>query len=127
MDTNVLIAAFATRGLCEDVFRAALTQHELVIGNQVLEELMRILTRKLRLPEPRAREITAFIRSNADVIRPNAPAPWPEADLDDQWVVAAAADGRAHVLVTGDRDLLDLDVDLPFQILTPRGFWEMLS
>jgi len=30
LDTNVLVAAVATRGLCADVFRSALASYELV-------------------------------------------------------------------------------------------------
>ena len=30
LDTNVLVAAFATRGLCADVVRTVLAEHELV-------------------------------------------------------------------------------------------------
>ena len=34
LDTNMLVAAFATRGLCEDVLRTTLSEHELVIGTE---------------------------------------------------------------------------------------------
>ena len=44
LDTNVLIAAFATRGLCEDVLRTTLSEHDLIIGTQVLAEVERALT-----------------------------------------------------------------------------------
>tara|TARA_Y100000590_G_C15710915_1_gene1010249 strand:+ start:1307 stop:1432 length:126 start_codon:yes stop_codon:yes gene_type:complete len=36
LDTNVLVSAFATRGLCADVMRVILTEHELLIGEVVL-------------------------------------------------------------------------------------------
>ena len=39
LDTNVLIAAFATRGLCADMFCLAATDHELLIGAAVLVEV----------------------------------------------------------------------------------------
>ena len=39
LDTNVLVAAFATRGLCADVLRTLVTKHDLVIGEVTLTEL----------------------------------------------------------------------------------------
>jgi hypothetical protein len=32
LDTNVLVAAFATRGLCADVLRTVIAEHELVLA-----------------------------------------------------------------------------------------------
>ncbi len=126
LDTNVLVAAFATRGLCEDVMRTALSEHELVVGRSVLVELRKILTRKLRMPAQEVEAVIYFIEEHAETVEPEQPAPWPERDPDDRWVVAAAIEGKVDLLVTGDRDLLDLDADLPFQIVTPRRFWEEL-
>ena len=40
-DTNVLAAAFATRGLCADLFAHVLLEHELVVCEVILDELSR--------------------------------------------------------------------------------------
>jgi predicted nucleic acid-binding protein len=53
LDTNVLIAAFATRGLCADVLRAVLTEHELVLGEVIVAEFRRVLKTKFKVPEDR--------------------------------------------------------------------------
>jgi hypothetical protein len=37
LDTNVLVAAFATRGLCADLLRVVLVRHELVVADVVLD------------------------------------------------------------------------------------------
>ena len=50
LDTNVLVSAFATRGLSADLFESVLVGHDLVLGNRVVDELQRSLQRKLRLP-----------------------------------------------------------------------------
>lgn len=126
LDTNVLVAAFATRGLCEDVFRVVLTEHELVISETVLEELERILAEKLRMPMSRVGALAAFLRNQGMVAHPTESAPWPASDPKDQWVVAAAIKGEAEVLVTGDKDLLEIVEKTPIPIVTPRGFWERM-
>jgi predicted nucleic acid-binding protein len=89
----VLIAAFATRGLCEDVLRTVLAEHELVVSEFILGELERVLREKLKMPSL--------------VVEPTDPSNWPENDPDDQWIVATAMIGDAQLLVSGDRDLLN--------------------
>ena len=93
---------------------------------QVLAEVERVLTDKLRMPASKARSISAFIRQHAEVIEPSAPAAWPGKDPDDQWIVAAATEGNADVLVSGDQDLLEIADKVQVAILSPRGFWESL-
>ncbi|MCZ6666530.1 MAG: putative toxin-antitoxin system toxin component, PIN family [Gammaproteobacteria bacterium] len=126
LDTNVLVAAFATRGLCEDVMRTVLAQHELIVGEIVLFELERILEKKMGMPRSKVRAIVGFVRDQAKVIDPSVPAPWPENDADDQWVLAAALEGAADILVTGDQDLLEPPPEITLPIVTPRRFWESL-
>jgi predicted nucleic acid-binding protein len=40
--------------------------------------------------------------------------------------VASAVESRADVLVTGDRDLLDVAADAPIKIVDPRGLWDLI-
>ena len=49
LDTNVLVAAFATRGLCADVFRLVLAEHELLVSPALIEEVTRTLTKKIHV------------------------------------------------------------------------------
>ena len=125
LDTNVLVAAFATRGLCADVLRDVLVGHELLVGEVVLTELERALARRLRLPATAVEEILAFLREQEVVPRPGKPASLPVRDPADRWILASALAGRADVLVTGDRDLLDVAPQSPLRILDPRAFWEL--
>ena len=127
LDTNVLIAAFATRGLCEDVLRTILVEHKLVTSRFILDELERVLSDKLKMPASKVRAVTTFIRQTALIVEPQNLPSWPANDLDDRWVVATAIDGDARILVSGDRDLQNPPQNLPLEVLTPREFWERLK
>ena len=126
LDTNVLVAAFATRGLCADVLRTVLVDHELVMGEVPLEELDRVLATKLRVPETRRVAVQAALTTAVVVPRPTAPHPMPLADEDDRWILATAVAGDAEVLVTGDQVLLAAADRAPLPVVTPRAFWERL-
>ena len=127
LDTNVLVAAVATRGLCADVMRVVLTEHQLITGEVVLTELRAVLVRRLKLPHATVEDVVALLRDQEIVPKPPKPSEMPIRDPDDRWILASATAGRADVLVTGDRDLLDIADKAPLPILDPRGFWDLLS
>ena len=62
LDTNVLVSAFATRGVCADVLRVVLAEHTLVMGEVVLQELKRVLVKRIGLPPGAIKEIDEFLR-----------------------------------------------------------------
>jgi putative PIN family toxin of toxin-antitoxin system len=126
LDTNVLVAAFATRGLCADIVRTILADHLLITGEVVLTELRAVLEERIKLPTSTVTEIVSTLRTQEVVPRPAEPASLGVRDTDDEWIVASAIAGRADVLVTGDQDLLAVADRSPIPILSPRGFWEQL-
>lgn len=125
-DTNVLIAAFATRGLCADLFAHVLLEHDLVVGEVVLGELRTKLRTKLKLPKKTIDEIEAQLRDSVVVKTPAKHLGLRISDPDDEWVVASALAGGADVLVTGDAAILKLGKRAPLPILSPRGLWQLL-
>jgi len=126
LDTNVLVAAFATRGLCADVFRTVLAEHDLVIGDVILAELRRVLTTKFKVPADRMESIEAVFAPFPRIPKPAAPGLASIRDPADRWVFATAVAERADVLVTGDQDLLAVRDESPLLVLEPRAFWELL-
>ena len=127
LDTNVLVAAFATRGLCADVMRVVLAEHQLVTGEVVLSELRKALSRRIKLPASTVEDIVALLREHEVVPKSLKPSDLLVRDPDDRWILASATAGRAEVLVTGDRDLLDIADKAPLPVLDPRAFWDLLS
>ena len=125
-DTNVLVAAFATRGLCADLFAHVLLEHELVVGKAVLRELRTKLRGKLKPPKKCIDEIEALLRDHAIIKTPSKHLSLGISDPDDEWIVAEAAAGGADVLVTGDAAVLKLGKRAPLVIVAPRGLWDLL-
>ena len=126
LDTNVLVSAFATRGLCADVFRHILAEHDLITGEVVIVELRRVLRDHIKVPAPTMAAIEQLLRDQVVVPKPPEPHPLPIRDADDRWVLASAVAGKADVLVTGDSDLLEMASRAPLRIVDPRGFWDMV-
>jgi len=125
LDTNVVVSALATRGLCADLFQAVLAEHDLLVGETVLGELRRVLSRKLRLPAATIDALEAFLRRQAIVVTAEAAGRSTTLDAADAMVVAEAEAAAADVLVTGDEDLLKAP-NLPVKTASPRQLWELI-
>ncbi|MFV0337193.1 MAG: putative toxin-antitoxin system toxin component, PIN family [Chthoniobacterales bacterium] len=124
LDSNVLISAFATKGLCADLFRDILGSHDLLVSNYILNEVTEKLLLRLKVPKSVVNSIKQLLREF--VIDPQGV---PDADLsirdpDDIPIVIFALAVSADVLITGDRDLLDIAGKLPVRVITPRNFYE---
>jgi uncharacterized protein len=126
LDTNVLVSAFATRGLCADILHAVMAEHQLIVGETVLAEVRRVLRQKIRLQPAAVSEVEALLRQQGLLVTDAPPLTIKIRDADDLAILSEAVAGGADVLVTGDRDLLDIATKAPLPIVTPRGFWELL-
>lgn len=88
---------------------------------------MNVLTRRIKLPADTVQDILALVRDQEVVPKPDKPSDLAIRDPDDRWVLASAIAGRSDVLVTGDRDLLDVADKAPLKVVDPRGFWDLLT
>ena len=127
LDTNILASAFATRGICEDILREALTFHRWICCEVILVELERVLKNKFTVPEPICREILEFLRSNATMAVAADPIPLPLTNEADIRIVSDALAAGVHILVTGDKEIVALGRVEGMRILSPRRFWELLQ
>lgn len=127
-DTNVLVSAFAARGLCADLLEIILADHQLITGEFVLQELKQVLTKKLKVPERKVSDVLQFLRNHHVEPKPDKPSEVKVRDEDDRWILESAIRAKADILVTGDKDLLDISDQVPqLRIVTPRNFWELLQ
>jgi uncharacterized protein len=126
LDTNVLVSAFASRGLCAEVFELVLQDHDLILGRNVLRELEKALREKIRLPVVRSAEIVDFVSSEATQAVDNAQPASVKVDAADAIVLGEALASHADVFVTGDSALLRLAAIGTLKIVSPRRLWEVL-
>ena len=127
LDTNVLVSAMATRGLCADVLREVLLTHSLVVSATLLSELERILGDKIGIPKEIIDEVIEFLRRDTHYV-PSAPLLDIDIqDTEDIVILSCAIKGNTDLFVTGDRELLDLGEVHSMEIVSPREFWEKLK
>ena len=123
LDTNVLVSALAARGLCADLMRLVLAEHEVLTGEVNLVELRRVLSARFRAAAAQVDLVEELMRDQTVIAKPTALLPLAVRDPDDAWVLASAVAGQADLLVTGDADLLVLADQSPVAIVSPREGW----
>jgi putative PIN family toxin of toxin-antitoxin system len=126
LDTNVLVSALTTRGLCWDLFNEVLDNHALLISEAVITELRRVLTERLGIPRDRVEQSERELRLLAELVPETANCLVELADEDDAPIVSSAVIAQAVLFVTGDKVVLaQREVD-NMAIVSPRQCWERL-
>ena len=126
LDTNVIISATATRGLCADVFREVLLSHELIISEPLLTEVSRVLSAKFGADAEMIESVIRILKQDTIFSQPLDLPDVTIRDRDDLLILASALAGRAEVLITGDKELLSLGSIYNLEIISPRQFWEKI-
>ena len=126
LDANVVIAAFASRGLCDSILELCLHSHEIIHSQDLLDEILRNLHRKIKLPGEIVEDIERLLREHALMVSPVPLAADLCRDPDDIKILALAATANADCIVTGDKDLLVLKEFKGVPIMTPRSFSAIL-
>lgn len=127
LDSNVLVAAFAARGICSALFEYCVENHEVVVCEVILAEVERALVRKIRAPRAVAREAVRYLRDEAEVVYPVQINPRACRDESDLPILGAAVAGGCAFIITGDQDLQSVSMYENVQIVSPRTFWEKMK
>ena len=126
LDANVVVAAFAARGLCESVFELCLDSHEILLSKPLLDEVRRNLAKKVKLGRQTVADIHQLLRDSSTMLEPSEVAVNACRDSDDLHVLGLAKTGQADYIITGDADLLILKRFGHCRIVAPRQFWSLL-
>ena len=123
-DTNVLIAAFLTEGICAKLLiRARRRDFDMILCDGILQEFKRVLKKKFAASPHEMSEALLILSAAAqDILGQTDPIVPICRDSDDDLILACARDAVADYVVTGDEDLLILKNYEGISILNPREF-----
>lgn len=127
LDTNVLVSAVATRGLCADVLREVLLSHQLVLSTPLLIELKRIFQTKIGIPQEIIADFINVLTQDSTLSENSERIDIDINDQNDILILSTALHGNAELFVTGDRELLEIGKIQTMRIVSPRQFWEKLK
>ena len=125
-DTNVLIAAFLTDGLCAKLLlRARRNEFSLILCPFILQEFQKFLQVKIKASNQEIEMAVNLLKEAASEI--NQPSFFSGIkricrDADDDNILKCALASESDYLVTGDDDLLTLHKYGKTKIIKPRQF-----
>jgi putative PIN family toxin of toxin-antitoxin system len=124
LDSSVLIAAHISRaGVCAELLEDLLLHHQLVISNFILDELGRKLAGKLDFPKRDADQVRAFLRRVSLIVQPRDLPRDAYRDPNYLPILGTALAADCALLVSVDRDLLDMKQIEGIPIVRPGDYW----
>jgi uncharacterized protein len=128
IDSSVLIAAYISRaGVCAELLEDVLMEHDLICSEFILDKLTRKLEEKFHFPAGEVRDIRESINAAAEIVVPIEIARGSCRDPEDLPVLGSAVAGKADLLITVDKDLLELIAFAEIPIVRPGEFWKRQS
>jgi uncharacterized protein len=129
LDTNVLVAAFLSEGVCYKLLlRARRKEYDLVLSADIIAEFEGVLLRKFSLSQSELSDVRNLLTEAIKEIRQEVgPIPPASRDRDDNRILACALSSSADYVVTGDDDLLVIGQYGNTKILTPRDFESLFA
>jgi len=123
-DTNVILSALITQGLSSRVLDLCIEKHLLYISPFIIDEVTQKLKNKFNVGAVNIRKTKSFLLASFELKKPGSDIPHICRDRDDDNILALAREVGAHIIITGDRDLLDMKSFDGTGIITPREFIE---
>lgn len=124
LDTNVIFAAFAARGLAHAAFELCLERHTIITSEGISAELAAHLRKKLEMPDKMVGLIINFLKGSCLLGQESQVKKGAFRDEEDLHILGLAVNMEADFIITGNSDLLVLKKFSKTSIITPRGFWE---
>lgn len=122
-DSNVIVAAFATHGICNELFEYCLRNTTILCSDFIAQEVERILVKKIKIPSKKTAELIRYLKDHTEWVYPKVEVVKNLRDINDRLIMATALTGQADYLITGDKDLLILSKMHKNIIISPRDFW----
>ena len=124
LDTNVLISVLLFPGTRMDSMECIFTKHQLVLSSYVVDELKSVVKRKFPKRELAINKLLMMM-SFEYVYTPNEieRGLFAIRDIKDYPVLYTAMIEDIDILITGDKDFSDIDIEKP-EILSPTEFME---
>lgn len=124
LDTNVLIAAFIAHGTCNEVFEHVIRYHTLVTSDFIWQEFREKLSDKFKFDKEEVEEAVRLLMSRMKIINPILLKTPICKDADDDNILAAGISGNCDCIITGDKELLELNKFGDIDLLKPSNFWK---
>jgi len=125
LDSNVIVAAFSSRGLCQSLFELCLDRFDIIVSDHILSEIFKILHKKFKMPREKVEAIIDYLNEFCECVDYKKLENAVCRDKDDDEILALGQCIRVDYIITGGQDLLVLKSFNSIPIVQPREFWNI--
>lgn len=124
LDTNILIAAFISHGVCSELFEHCICLHEIVVSKFILTEFSENLLTKFKFSKYEVNKAVQLLQGHLIIVTPEKLVENVCRDPKDNFILATAIKGKCQCIISGDDDLLVLKQYKGIDIVSPQNFWQ---
>lgn len=124
-DSSVWISALEYHGVPEQALAKALTEDQIAYSDAIQAEVEQILIRKMGWNPERFATTFLLYLQRCQRVATRGEVTGVCRDPSDDKVIECAMNSGADIIVTGDRDLLDLGSYSCIRFLTPREYIDL--
>ena len=108
-DSNIFISALIIPGSKADraIARIIKGQDSLLLSKAIIDEVLTVLSRKFSRDREAVSRVALYLSELGEIIRPSKKIKVLK-DEPDNRILECALTGKANIIVTGDKDMLDL-------------------
>ena len=130
-DVNILVSSLISKGKPRELWLKAVSgEFQLVLSRRIVEEFVEVISRPKFQRYLGERDVLDFLEAlstRAKIVRTRSRLRIIREDPEDNSILAAAYDGRADYIVSGDRHLLGLREFEGIRIVTVERILELLQ
>jgi len=127
-DTNIYLSAFVFSGLPRKVLNLAIKDKiNLFVSPAILLEIAEKLKNKFLWSEEKVQKVIKVIADTAFVVKPRTKLKVIKKDPTDNKILEAALAGKADIIISGDKHLLNIKKYKNIKIIKAREFFDIFS
>ncbi len=125
-DTNIFVSAFALPGSRADTALKRVIDDidQLVVSKAIIDELLTVLARKFSRDADELAHVAVFLSDLARVVRPRGRIDVLQDEADNR-ILECARTGKANLIVTGDKAMIELGSYREIKIISLRDYLEL--
>ena len=124
-DTNVIISGFVSQGYSFDVIKDTANKHEVYCTEYLLKETQKSLSTKFPLSRETINSIISTVKKQFIGGKTANTVEKISRDPKDDQILADAVINNIDIIITGDKDLLELKNYKGIKIIMPRDYWKL--
>lgn len=122
LDTNILVSALIYGGKPQQIYNLVFDKRIFAVTSSILlAELTETLIKKFNFDSIRVKQVEKITRKNFQVVHPKKTIQL-LIDEDDDRVLEAADEGNCNYIITGDKELLELNTYKNTKIMSADEF-----